>query len=125
MESSVLEVPGLRSEYAVLPRWTGVTTTRPHQIGVAFSGHRAMVREVDGRAERVDAPPGVVYVTRDRGIHWLEVHEPVEVLEVYLDPRLLASAGVAAGEPATGVRDPPSCSRPGCGCDERTSAASR
>lgn len=106
MRSSVLELPGMRSEYAVLPRPNGVSTTGAHQIGVAFSGHRAMVREIDGYAERADAPPGVVYVTSDRGIRWLEVQEPVEALEVYLDPSLLVAAGGSGVEPATGVRDP-------------------
>lgn len=106
MRSSVLEVAGMRSQYAVFPRPTAVTTTRAHQIGVAFSGHRAMTREVAGRVERADAPPGVVYVTSDTDIRWLEVHEPVEALEVYVEPGLLLAAGGSAAEPAIGVRDP-------------------
>jgi AraC family transcriptional regulator len=105
MQSSVLQLVGLRSEYAVLPRSTAVSVTGAHQIGVAFSGHRAMVREVDGRTERVGTPPGVVYVTADRPIRWLEVHEPVEALEVYLDPALLVAAGGSSVEPATGISD--------------------
>jgi transcriptional regulator GlxA family with amidase domain len=51
------------SVYAVLGPQAGVTTTGPHQVGIDFSGHVGLVREIDGRARRHDAPPGAVYVT--------------------------------------------------------------
>src|SRR5207249_1025367 len=51
------------SVYAVLEPHAGVTTTGAHQVGIDFSGHLGLVREVDGRAGRHDAPPGAVYVT--------------------------------------------------------------
>src|SRR5207247_1256959 len=51
------------SVYAVLGPQAGVTTTGAHQVGIDFSGHLGLVREVDGRTERHDAPPGAVYVT--------------------------------------------------------------
>ena len=62
--SSTIEWPGMVSVYAVLGAQAGVTTTGAHQVGIDFSGHLGLVREVDGRAGRHDAPPGAVYVTR-------------------------------------------------------------
>jgi AraC family transcriptional regulator len=77
------------SVYAVLGSQDGVTTTGAHQVGIDFSGHRGLVREVDGRAERHDAPPGAVYVTGRSPITWLEVSDPTEALEIYPDHALV------------------------------------
>jgi AraC family transcriptional regulator len=77
------------SVYAVLGPQAGVTTTGAHQVGIDFSGHLGLVREVDGRAERHDAPPGAVYVTGRSPITWLEVSDPTEALEIYPDRALL------------------------------------
>jgi AraC family transcriptional regulator len=77
------------SVYAVLEPESGVTTTGAHQVGIDFSGHRGLVREVEGRAARHDAPPGAVYVTGRSPITWLEVGDPTEALEVYPDPGLV------------------------------------
>jgi AraC family transcriptional regulator len=88
------------SVYAVLGPEDGVTTTGAHQVGIDFSGHLGLVREVDGRAERHDAPPGAVYVTGRSPITWLEVSDPTEALEVYPDralvDRLAGGLGVTA-----------------------------
>ena len=73
------------SVYAVLGPQAGVTTTGAHQVGIDFSGHLGLVREVDGRAGRHDAPPGAVYVTGRSPITWLEVSDPTEALEIYPD----------------------------------------
>jgi AraC family transcriptional regulator len=77
------------SVYAVLGPQAGVTTTGPHQVGIDFSGHLGLVREVDGRARRHDAPPGAVYVTGRSPITWLEVSDPTEALEIYPDRDLV------------------------------------
>ena len=77
------------SVYAVLGPQTGVTTTGAHQVGIDFSGHLGLVREVDGRAGRHDAPPGAVYVTGRSPITWLEVSDPTEALEIYPDRDLV------------------------------------
>ena len=92
---SRLAWPGMVSEYAVLGPGAAVTTTGTHQIGIEFSGHRGLVREVDGHAERYDAEPGAVYVTGPSPITWLEVADPVEALEIYPDRALV---GRLAGE---------------------------
>jgi AraC family transcriptional regulator len=102
--------PGMVSEYAVLKPDGAITTTGPDQIGIGFSGHHGLVREVDGRAERYDAEPGSVYVTGPSPITWLEVTEPVEALEIYPDPvlvRRLAGDGGGSTEvrPAFAVSD--------------------
>ena len=73
------------SVYAVLGPQSGVTTTGAHQVGIDFSGHLGLVREIDGRAGRHDAPPGAVYVTGRSPIAWLEVSDPTEALEIYPD----------------------------------------
>ena len=98
--SSTIEWPGMVSVYAVLEPHAGVTTTGAHQVGIDFSGHLGLVREVDGRAGRHDAPPGAVYVTGRSPITWLEVSDPTEALEIYPDldlvDRLARDLGVAA-----------------------------
>lgn len=90
----------MASVYAVLEPGAGVTRTGAHQVGIDFSGHRGLVREVDGRARRYDAEPGAVYVTGSSPITWLEVSDPTEALEVYPDralvDRLAAGLGVTA-----------------------------
>lgn len=104
---SRLEWPGMASEYAVLPPHQEATTTRGHQIGVGFSGHRRMVRAIDGRATRCDADPGAVYVTGESAISWLEIAEPTEALEIYPDRALverIAGAPVDV-QPHLAVRD--------------------
>ena len=88
-ESSTIEWPGMVSVYAVLEPESGITTTGAHQVGIDFSGHLGLVREVEGRAARHDAPPGAVYVTGRSPITWLEVGDPTEALEVYPDPGLV------------------------------------
>jgi len=98
--SSTIEWPGMVSVYAVLGPQDGVTTTGAHQVGIDFSGHLGLVREVDGRAGRHDAPPGAVYVTGRSPITWLEVSDPTEALEIYPDldlvDRLARDLGVTA-----------------------------
>ena len=95
------------SEYTVAPAHAGVTVTRPYQIGIGFSGHRGLVRETAGRADRCDVAPGAVYVTGDQPITWLEVPDPTEALEIY--PRASLVEDLAGGpvevRPALAVRD--------------------
>lgn len=98
------------SVYAVLGPQAGVTTTGAHQVGIDFSGHLGLVREIDGRAGRHDAPPGAVYVTGRSPITWLEVSDPTEALEIYPDQamaeRLAGGFGVPAEvRPSFAVRD--------------------
>lgn len=51
------------SEYTVAAAHGDVTVTRPYQVGIGFSGHRGLVREMAGRAVRRDVGSGAVYVT--------------------------------------------------------------
>ena len=82
---STMQWPGMVSVYAVLGSHPRVTTTGAHQVGIDFSGHRGLVREVAGRVRR----PGAVYVTGNSPITWLEVTDPTEALEIYPDRALL------------------------------------
>ena len=93
-----IQWPGMRSEYAVLGARSAVTITGPYQVGVGFSGHRGLVREIDGRTERYDAEPGAVYVTGPSPITWLEVDEPTEALEIYPDRALADRLGGGLAE---------------------------
>src|SRR5689334_2375046 len=95
------------SVYAVLEPESGVTTTGAHQVGIDFSGHRGLVREIEGRAARHDAPPGAVYVTGRSPITWLEVGDPTEALEVYPDLDLVdrLAGGTAEVRPSFGAPD--------------------
>ena len=86
---STMQWPGMVSVYAVLGSHPRVTTTGAHQVGIDFSGHRGLVREVAGRVRRHDAEPGAVYVTGNSPITWLEVTDPTEALEIYPDRALL------------------------------------
>lgn len=107
--SSTIEWPGMVSVYAVLGPQAGVTTTGAHQVGIDFSGHLGLVREVDGRAERHDAPPGAVYVTGRSPITWLEVSDPTEALEIYPDPSLVDQL---TGDPRVTAEVRPSFAEP-------------
>jgi AraC family transcriptional regulator len=95
------------SVYAVLEPESGVTTTGAHQVGIDFSGHLGLVREIEGRAARHDAPPGAVYVTGRSPITWLEVGDPTEALEVYPDLDLMdrLAGGTAEVRPSFGAPD--------------------
>jgi AraC family transcriptional regulator len=84
-----MQWPGMVSVYAVLGSYPRITTTGAHQVGIDFSGHRSLVREVEGRVRRHDAMPGAVYVTGSSPIMWLEVPDPTEALEIYPDRALL------------------------------------
>ena len=88
------------SVYAVLGPQAGVTMTGAHQVGIDFSGHLGLVREVDGRAGRHDAPPGAVYVTGRSPITWLEVSDPTEALEIYPDRDLVERLAGGLGDTA-------------------------
>ena len=94
----------MSSVYAVLGPDAGVTSTGAHQVGIDFSGHRGLVREVGGRARRYDAEPGAVYVTGPSPISWLEVSDPTEALEIYPDralvDRLAGGSGAAEVRPS-------------------------
>ncbi len=105
--SSTIEWPGMVSVYAVLEPESGVTTTGAHQVGIDFSGHLGLVREIEGRAARHDAPPGAVYVTGRSPITWLEVGDPTEALEVYPDLDLMdrLAGGTAEVRPSFGAPD--------------------
>ena len=105
--STTIEWPGMVSVYAVLGPHPKVTTTGAHQVGIDFGGHRGLVREIDGRAERHDAEPGSVYVTGASPIRWLEVRDPTEALEIYPDQALAErlAGGPAEVRPSFAVRD--------------------
>jgi AraC family transcriptional regulator len=102
-----LEWPGMVSEYTLTAAQPTATVTRPHQIGIGFSGHHRLVRETAGHVDRGDVGPGAVYVTGDQPITWLEVQDPTEALEIY--PRAGLVEGLAGGpveiRPALAVRD--------------------
>jgi AraC family transcriptional regulator len=99
---TVLRWPGMTSEYAWLPPHAELTVTRPHQVGVSFSRHRAQEYESGGRAVRADIAAGAVFVTGAEAITWGGVAGTTEALEIYPDPEL---AGRGEVEPALGVRD--------------------
>lgn len=89
--TSVQWWPGMRSEYVWLPPDGAVTTTKPYQVGVAFSQHRQVVYEHDGRARYLDIPGGAVFANGPQEVRWAEVAEPTEALEIYPDLALLRS----------------------------------
>jgi AraC family transcriptional regulator len=96
--------PGMRSEYAWVPPHPEVaeaaTVTHPHQVGVAFSGHRRLVYESRHRTATADVAPGSTVVSAGSAITWLRVHEVTEALEIYPDAELVrAVAAVWASRP--------------------------
>jgi AraC family transcriptional regulator len=104
---SVIDWPGMRSEYSWLPPHREPTITRPHQVGVSFSTHIGQEYESAGRALRADIPAGAVFVTGEDGISWGGVNGTTEALEIYPDPVLVRRiASIEPGvENALGVRD--------------------
>lgn len=99
--SGVRSWPGLRTEYAWLPEHRDPTTTGGQQIGIAFSGHRQLVYEASGQTVQADHAPGVAIVTGAEPVTWLRVHEPVEALEMYPDPALVAGMAAARSGPGS------------------------
>jgi AraC family transcriptional regulator len=105
--TSVIQWPGMRSEYAWLPPHDEPTVTRPRQVGVSFSRHSGQEYESAGRAVRADIPAGAVFVTGEDGITWGGVAGTTEALEIYPDPDLVrpVATDVPRIENALGVRD--------------------
>jgi AraC family transcriptional regulator len=92
--------PHLVTEHAWLPSHDRPTTTRPLQVGVAFTGHRGLVYETGGRTTRADHAPGAAIVSGADAVTWLRVAEPVEALEMYPDrPLLVATAATRSSRP--------------------------
>lgn len=60
---SVIEWPGMRSEYVRLPPDDRPKVTRPHQIGVSFSGHESLVFARTRGSVRTRLAPGSVVIT--------------------------------------------------------------
>lgn len=108
---SVRQWPGIRSEYCWLPPDGGVTTTRPHQVGVSFSAHPRLVHELGDRSGYLAVPAGAVFVTGPERMRWSEVREPTEALEIYPDLDLLETVaepsrpGPVEIEPAVAAHD--------------------
>ncbi|HEY2280865.1 MAG TPA: hypothetical protein VGI00_21110, partial [Streptosporangiaceae bacterium] len=108
--SSARVWPGLRTAHAWIPVHRRPTTTGAGQVGIAFGGHRRLVYETAGRAVETDHAPGVTIVSGPAPVTWLRVDEPVEALEMYPDPALVAEvaaarAGTTAVTPRIGVQD--------------------
>ena len=97
--TSVHNWPGMRSEYSWLPPSGEPTKTDPHQVGVSFSQHQALVYESASRTLEGDLAGGSVIVTGHDPITWLRVHETTEALEIYPDLDLLRSLGTSSLEP--------------------------
>jgi AraC family transcriptional regulator len=94
--ASVRHWPGMRSEYSWLPPSREPMRTLPHQIGVSFSSHEALVYESGRRAVETDLLSGSVIVTGSDPINWLRVRETTEALEIYPDLRLLRTLAPGA-----------------------------
>jgi AraC family transcriptional regulator len=106
----------MRSEYSWLPPHDDVdqvTVTKPNQIGVAFSQHRRVVVQRQGRTAELNVAAGSVFVTGQDPLTWARVWESTDALEIYPDLTLLAdlAAGLRSGsgaiqiEPATAAQD--------------------
>jgi AraC family transcriptional regulator len=66
------------------------SVTRTPSIGVSFSAHRRAVHQHRGAPVRqTNIAPGAAFVTISGELHWLEVLEPSEALEIHLAPPLL------------------------------------
>ncbi len=106
--SSVLHWPGMRSEYSRLPPHEGETRTKPNQIGISFSAHRALVRQWGDRRVEADVAPGTAFVTGLTDIVWMRVREWTDALEIYPNAALLAELAPSGFEiaPSTTPRDP-------------------
>jgi AraC family transcriptional regulator len=99
---SVRRWPGLRSEFSWLPPDGSVTTTAPNQIGVSFSAHDRVGHEASGRARYLDIPPGAVFANGSYEVHWIDVRQPTEALEIYPDADQLSGVEI---EPAVARAD--------------------
>lgn len=107
LRAGVRRWPGMRSEYSWIPAGAGPTRTRPYQVGVSFSQHRAAVYESAGRTVDGDIAGGSVFVTGEDPITWIRIQETTEAVEIYLDRVLLRSLGPGDLDlqPAAATRD--------------------
>ena len=109
---SVIDHPGLRSEYAWLPPHQDASVTKPNQIGVSFTPHRSVVTQHGWQLREADIAPGDVFVTGRAPIVWTHVKEPTEAIELFPDFALLNSLARTSGHrlveitPAFRTRDP-------------------
>ena len=110
---SVIDHPGLRSEYAWLPPHQGASVTKPNQIGVSFTPHRSVVTQRGWALREEDIAPGDVFVTGGAPIVWTQVKEPTEAIELFPDLALLHSIAGTFGHgakveiaPAFRAKDP-------------------
>jgi AraC family transcriptional regulator len=109
---SVLQWPGMRSEYAWLAPHEGSSVTGAHQIGASFTHHRGLVYSQAGRESVRNVEAGAVFVTGTDAITWSRVRERTEALEIYPDLSLLQATSQrrtgrsSTVEPASFVRDP-------------------
>lgn len=99
---SVRRWPGLRSEFSWLPPDGSITTTAPNQIGVSFSAHDRVGHGPSGRARYIDIPPGAVFANGSYEVHWNDVRQPTEALELYPDADRLSGVEI---EPAVARAD--------------------
>jgi AraC family transcriptional regulator len=95
---SVIDYPGLRSEYAWLLPHNEPTITDPYQIGVSFTSHRGLVTQRGAILREEDIAPGDVFVTgRDR-IVWTRVREHTEALQLFPSIDLIRTTAATWGQ---------------------------
>jgi AraC family transcriptional regulator len=74
------------------------SVTRPASIGVSFSAHRRAVHQHRGGPVRqTNIGAGAAFVTMSGELHWIEVLEPSEALEVHPTQSLLEDIGNELG----------------------------
>ena len=99
--SVAVELDGARAVWFRMPATTQDphrSTTRPHTIGVSFTGHRdAIVERPAGRRERMEVRPNALFVTCDEPFDWVHVAEPYEGVEFEITEALNAEIADATG----------------------------
>lgn len=96
--TSELSWPGFTSAWAWLPPHGHETVTGPHQVGVAFSGHRDVHIRSGAHTSRASYAGGSVVCSGADPIIWSDVRDPTEALEIYPTAALVASVTGAASD---------------------------
>ena len=87
----------LEVDYAWLPPFNGVASTRPNRIEAVFSAHDGVAVEQEGRVYDITVQPGGTYAVGPDGTRLLRVPEYSDTLEMYPGAALLRAVAAERG----------------------------
>lgn len=93
----------LEVDYAWLPPFNGLSSTRPNRIEAIFSSHEGVAIEQEGKVHDITAQPGATYAVGADGTRLLRVREYSDTLEMYPSAALLRAVAAERGLAALAI----------------------